>query len=135
MRVVNSVIHSDRLLPHRGMLPSFSRLRIDAHRSNVNRSFLMDLAVFGWSIHQLLCKHAVPQSGPALRRPKLTPAVTHRVAKDQLVHQLRRRSVRMLLEPAPGPRTSLIGRAWECPPDASSPCSPRVSLQRFAARL
>ena len=35
------------LLPHQKMLPSFSRLLIDAHRSNVNRSLLIDLTVFG----------------------------------------------------------------------------------------
>ena len=35
------------LLPHRRMLPSFSRLLIDAHRSQVNRSLLIDLTVFG----------------------------------------------------------------------------------------
>ena len=35
------------LLPHQEMLPSFSRLLIDAHRSQVNRSHLIDLSVFG----------------------------------------------------------------------------------------
>ena len=29
------------LLPHQKMLPSFSRLLIDAHRSDVNRSLLI----------------------------------------------------------------------------------------------
>ena len=35
------------LLPHQKMLPSISRLLIDAHRSNVNRSILIELTVFG----------------------------------------------------------------------------------------
>ena len=34
----NLIIH---LLPHQKMLPSFSRLLIDAHRSDVNRSLLI----------------------------------------------------------------------------------------------
>ena len=41
------VKHFGRLLPHRRMLPSFWRLLIDAHRSQVNRSHLIDLSVFG----------------------------------------------------------------------------------------
>ena len=41
------VNHFVRLLPHRRMLPNFSRLLIDAHRSDVNRSLLICLSVFG----------------------------------------------------------------------------------------
>ena len=35
------------LLPHRRMLPNVQRLQIDAHRSDLNRSHLVDLTVFG----------------------------------------------------------------------------------------
>ena len=35
------------LLPHREMLPKTFQFLIDAHRSNVNRSFLIYLTVFG----------------------------------------------------------------------------------------
>ena len=35
------------LLPHRIVLPNFWRLLIDAHRSDVNRSHLTALTVFG----------------------------------------------------------------------------------------
>ena len=35
------------LLPHRRMLPNFRRFSIDAHRSDITQSHLIDLPVFG----------------------------------------------------------------------------------------
>ena len=46
--MLNDVNHSGRLLLHRRMLPSFQRLLIDAHGSEVNRSHLtIALSAFG----------------------------------------------------------------------------------------
>ena len=44
---IDGVVRRILLLPHQKMLPDFWRLLIDAHRSQVNWSHLIDLAVFG----------------------------------------------------------------------------------------
>ena len=115
---VNHVNYFVRLLPHLKMLPSFWRLLIDAHRSDVAQSFLIYLILFSRSIHGPVGHHSTPLLDSELQGSKLTPAVAIRAASYQPVHQLRSSHIGLLLQPLQYQTPYTLERVRPCPPCA-----------------
>ena len=96
---MNSDNHSCRLVASLEDVTEFSRLLIDAHRSDAIQSFLIDLIPFSVSIHELVGHYTTQLSDLAVQGAELTPTVTLRVSLDQPIHQSRGTNIGLLLQP------------------------------------